>query len=167
MGPHSWLPLYEDRESVRAPARRAEHESPARQCREANPQENLTPVPKGRHMAHRYANVIIHSVFSTKHRVSCIPHDLQPKLWKYLGGIGKNHEVPILTAGGTANHAHVLIALPADMSVAHAVQLLKTNSSRWIGEHGIDFHWQEGYGAFSVSTTNVDAVRHYIAHQEL
>ena len=116
-------------------------------------------------MAHRYANVIIHTVFSTKERASSIPDDLQPRLWKYLGGIGKNHEVPILTAGGTANHAHVLIALPADMSVAHAVQLLKANSSRWIGEHGIDFHWQEGYGAFSVSTTNVDAVRHYIAHQ--
>jgi REP element-mobilizing transposase RayT len=116
-------------------------------------------------MAHRYANVIIHTVFSTKERTNSIPDDLQPKLWKYFAGIGANHELPILTSGGTANHAHVLLALPADMAVARAVQLLKANSSRWIGEHGIDFHWQEGYGAFSVSTTNVDAVRHYIAHQ--
>ena len=116
-------------------------------------------------MAHRYANVIIHTVFSTKDRQNAIPDDLQPKLWKYFGGIGTNHELPILTCGGTANHAHVLIALPADMAVARAVQLLKANASRWIGEPGIDFQWQEGYGAFSVSTTNVEAVRHYIAHQ--
>ena len=116
-------------------------------------------------MAHRYANVIIHTVFSTKDRRDAIPDDLQPKLWKYFSGIGNNHDLPILTSGGTANHAHLLMALPADMAVARAVQLLKANSSRWIGEHGIDFHWQEGYGAFSVSTTNVEAVRHYIAHQ--
>ena len=117
-------------------------------------------------MAHRYTNVVIHLVFSTKERRNMIPDEIQPKLWPHFDGIGKNHELPVLTAGGTANHAHVLLALPADMSVARAVQLLKTNSSHWIGEHGIHFQWQEGYGAFSVSTTNLDAVRHYIAHQQ-
>lgn len=116
-------------------------------------------------MAHQYPNVIIHCVFSTSGRRDLIPADLQPRLWKYLGGIGANHDIPVLVAGGTANHAHVLISLPANMSIAKTVQLLKANSSRWIGEHGIDFHWQEGYGAFSVSASNVDAVRRYIQHQ--
>ena len=80
-------------------------------------------------------------------------------------GIGKNKGIPVLAAGGTANHAHVLIALPCDMPVAKAIQLIKANSSRWIAEHRIDFAWQEGYGAFSVSASNLEAVKEYIGHQ--
>jgi putative transposase len=116
-------------------------------------------------MAHKFRNVLIHYVFSTKERRDLIPADLQPQLWKYLGGIGENHGIPVLTAGGTGNHAHVLLSLPTDVSVAKAVQVLKANSSRWVSEHGIDFSWQEGYGAFSVSASNVAAVREYIDHQ--
>ncbi len=51
------------------------------------------------------------------------------------------------------------------MPVAKAVQVLKANSSRWLREHGLDFAWQEGYGAFSVSSSNKDAVKNYIEHQ--
>jgi len=116
-------------------------------------------------MAHKFPNVLIHYVFSTKDRRDVIPADLQPRLWKYLGGVGKNHGIPVLTAGGMANHAHILVALPSDVTVAKAVQVLKANSSRWISEHGIDFAWQEGYGAFSVSASNAAAVRAYIDHQ--
>jgi REP element-mobilizing transposase RayT len=79
-------------------------------------------------------------------------------------GIGKNRNIPTLAAGGMANHAHILFALPSDVSIAKAVQTFKANSSRWLGEHGIGFAWQEGYGAFSVSPSNVDAVKHYIRH---
>ena len=71
----------------------------------------------------------------------------------------------MICAGGTSNHAHLLIALPATMALAKAVQVLKANSSRWLGEHGLDFAWQEGYGAFSVSASSVAAVRRYIEHQ--
>ena len=80
-------------------------------------------------------------------------------------GIGKGHNSPVLCAGGTRNHAHLMIALPATVPLAKAVQVLKANSSRWLGEHGLDFAWQEGYGAFSVSASNAEAVRHYIEHQ--
>ena len=80
-------------------------------------------------------------------------------------GIGKGHDIPVLCAGGPANHAHLLIALPAAMPLAKAIQVLKATSSRWLGEHGFGFAWQEGYGAFSVSASNVAAVRHYIEHQ--
>lgn len=116
-------------------------------------------------MAHKYPNLLIHLVFSTKERRDLIPDQLRPVLWKYLAGIGRNHAIPILAAGGTANHIHLLIALPSDVTVAKAVQVLKANSSRWIGEHGIDFGWQEGYGAFSVSASNKAAVSDYIDHQ--
>ena len=116
-------------------------------------------------MAHQYPNVLIHLVFSTKERRDLIPVELQPKLWHYLTGIGKNTGVPVLASGGTTNHAHVLIALPSDVAVARAVQVLKANSSRWMGEHQIDFSWQEGYGAFSVSASNAEAVKEYIEQQ--
>ena len=116
-------------------------------------------------MAHTYPNVLIHCVFSTKLRCNSIPDDLREKLSMYFIGIGKNHDIPVLCAGGTANHAHLLLALPATMTLAKAIQILKANSSRWLGEHGFDFAWQEGYGAFSVSASNVEGVKHYIEHQ--
>jgi putative transposase len=71
----------------------------------------------------------------------------------------------VIAAGGTANHVHMLIALPSDMTVAKAMQTFKANSSRWIGEHGRRFAWQEGCGAFSVSASLRDTVRNYIEHQ--
>src|SRR5579864_8719279 len=114
-------------------------------------------------MAHTYPNVLIHCVFSTKRRRDLIPCELLDRLGRYFIGIGKNHAIPVLCAGGTANHVHLLIALPATIALANAVQTLKANSSRWIGELGFDFAWQEGYGAFSVSASNVSAVKRYIA----
>ena len=116
-------------------------------------------------MAHKYPNVLVHLVFGTKERRNLIPKELQSKLWSYLVGIGKNRNIPVLAAGGMPNHVHLLFSLPSDVSVARAVQTFKANSSRWIGEHGINFAWQEGYGAFSVSASNVDAVKNYIRRQ--
>jgi putative transposase len=116
-------------------------------------------------MAHKYPNVLIDCVFSTKERTDLIPAELLPKLWRYFADIGRNHGIPILTAGGIPNHVHLLIVLPSDVSVANAVQILKANSSRWIRQHGIAFAWQEGYGAFSVSSSSKAAVTDYIEHQ--
>jgi REP element-mobilizing transposase RayT len=116
-------------------------------------------------MAHSYPNLLVHCVFSTKERRNSIPEELREKLWKYLAAVGENHKLPVLEAGGTANHAHVLLALPADVPLSKAVQTLKANSCRWMGEHGVDFWWQHGYGGFSVSASNVDRVRDYIQRQ--
>ena len=116
-------------------------------------------------MSHTYPNILVHCVFSTKCRRDLIPDELVNKLGRYFVGIGKNHNIPVLCAGGTANHIHLLIALPATVTLAKAVQTLKANSSRWMGEHGFDFAWQEGCGAFSVSASNVNAVKQYIDHQ--
>jgi putative transposase len=127
-------------------------------------QKRNSPAGNGT-MAQKYPNVLIHLVFSTKERRDLIPMQLHALLWKYLAGIGRNHNIPAFCAGGTANHFHLLIALPSDVTVAKAVQVLKANSSRWIGEHGIAFAWQQGYGAFSVSASHVPVVRNYIEHQ--
>lgn len=116
-------------------------------------------------MAHTYPNVLVHCIFSTKGRKNSIPDELHEKLSMYFVGIGRAHDIPVLCAGGTANHAHLMIALPATIPLAKAIQVLKGNSSRWLSEHGFDFAWQEGYGAFSVSASNRDAVRHYIENQ--
>jgi putative transposase len=116
-------------------------------------------------MAHKCPNILIHCVLSTKERRNLIPQEILPRLWKYFAGIGHNHGITVLAAGGTSNHSHLLIVLPSDMAVCKAVQVLKANSSRWLREHGLEFVWQEGYGAFSVSSSNRDAVVDYIEHQ--
>jgi putative transposase len=123
-------------------------------------------APEGRHMAHSYTRNHIHLVFSTKERRNTISKELRPRLWAYLGGICKNHEMIALAIGGTENHIHILFHLSPMLALAKAVQLLKGNSSKWIGEQGIEFAWQEGYGAFSVSSSNLEAVTRYIRNQE-
>ena len=73
-----------------------------------------------------------------------------------------------LAIGGAADHVHILISLPATLSVAKAIQLLKGNSSKWIREtfpKMRSFAWQEGYGAFSVGISGVDATVTYIREQ--
>jgi REP element-mobilizing transposase RayT len=102
-------------------------------------------------------------VFSTKDRRNTIPKDRQHQLWAYLAGICKNHEMVALVVGGTENHVHILIHLPPKLPLAKAVALLKANSSKWMGER---FFWQDGYGAFSVSSSNLDQGVRYIQNQE-
>ena len=121
---------------------------------------------QGRHtLSHTYTSNLVHCVFSTKARRDLIPAGLQDKLWAYLIGIARNLKIATLAVGGTANHLHLLIGLPAKMTLADAVGKLKANSSRWMGEHGIEFAWQKGYGAFSVSPSMVGTVQSYVRNQ--
>jgi putative transposase len=115
---------------------------------------------------HTYIANFVHLVFSTKNRKDTIPPELNEKLPAYLLGIANNLRIKTLAIGGTANHIHILIALPPTMPVAEAAQKLKANSSRWLGAQGVKFQWQEGYGAFSVSPSLADAVGRYIRNQE-
>ena len=117
-------------------------------------------------MAHTYNANFVHFVFSTKGRLDSIPPELHEPLWAYLLGIANNLKIKTLAIGGTANHVHLLLSLPATMPIAEAVQKLKANSSRWLGEHGIKSQWQDGYGAFSVSASRLAAVQAYIRNQQ-
>jgi putative transposase len=114
-------------------------------------------------MAHTYASNFIHCIFSTKERRPLIDAERVAGLYAYLGGIARSEGFSLVAAGGTANHLHLLFVLPASYSLATAVQKLKGSSSRWIGR---GFSWQEGYGAFSVSPSQVPAVKKYISNQE-
>jgi REP element-mobilizing transposase RayT len=117
-------------------------------------------------MAHSFTSNFVHFVFSTKQRRDSIPKAMLKRTWEYVRGVAKNHDITPVIAGGTRNHLHVLAILPAVMSVAEAVRILKCNTSRWIREEVKDFDWQEGYGAFSVSPPHAGAVVQYITTQE-
>ncbi len=117
-------------------------------------------------MAHSFSRNHIHLVFSTKERRNAIAKEWQPRLWAYLAGICKNHEMIAVAIGGTENHVHILLHLPPKLALAKAIALLKANSSKWMGEQGKEFLWQEGYAAFSVSASNLDQVARYIQNQE-
>ncbi len=114
-------------------------------------------------MPHALTSNLLHCVFSTKCRVSSIPDP--DALGRYLAGVAREKNVPLIIAGGTNNHVHLLIALPAATPLAKAVQELKGNSSRWLNQQRSGFAWQEGYGAFSVSPSNKQAVMNYISEQ--
>lgn len=114
-------------------------------------------------MAHSYTSNFIHCIFSTKERRPALPAERLPKLFAYFDGIAKGEDLQLIAAGGTANHVHLLFALPAKTPLAVAVQKLKGSSSRWMEP---SFSWQEGYGAFSVSSSQIPAVKQYIRNQE-
>jgi putative transposase len=118
-------------------------------------------------MAHTYISGLYHVVFSTKQRINMIPPEVQQNLWQYIGGIARKNGMRACAVGGTSNHAHVLIDVPATLSVAKAVQLVKGGSSKWMhDETGQPFQWQDGYGAFSVGVSQRTATVTYIRSQE-
>jgi putative transposase len=117
-------------------------------------------------MSHTYTQNHLHVVFSTKERKRLIAKPMQPKLWSYIAGIARNHGFLVIANGGIENHVHLLIQLHPMLALSKAIALLKANSAKWMNEHGSRFGWQEGYGAFSVSASNLDAVVRYIENQE-
>ena len=117
---------------------------------------------------HSFTSCLVHCVWSTKNREPWLTLDLRERLWPYLGGIAKQNQMKRLAIGGASDHVHVLLSLPATLSVAKAIQLLKGNSSKWVRETFPKMHsfaWQEGYGAFSVGVSGVDATMAYIRNQ--
>lgn len=120
-------------------------------------------------MSHTYTNLLFHLAMSTKHRTACIDGELKSRLYPYLGGITGELHGKALGVNGTADHVHLLVSLPPTLAVSDALRVLKTNSSRWVHEtwpSRIQFGWQVGYGAFSVSQSAIAAVLRYIANQE-
>ena len=120
-------------------------------------------------MANTYINILIHTVFSTKNRESCMYSSLRERLYPYMCGIARENGLKVLCIGGTDNHIHILLSLDSTTSIAQAMQLIKGGSSKWIHETFPElrlFSWQEGYGAFSIGISNVDETKKYIENQE-
>lgn len=116
-------------------------------------------------MPHTHCTNLVHCVFSTKNRSDLITDEVRQALCAYIFGIARNLDIEILALGGTANHVHILMALPAKQSLSNAIRDLKANSSRWMAEKHPRFAWQEGFGAFSVSPSQAPAVKKYIRNQ--
>ncbi len=120
-------------------------------------------------MAQSYTNLIYHIVFSTKNRELLITAETQPRLYEYIGGIIRNKGGILLEIGGMGDHLHVLAKLRPDNSLSNILRDLKANSTGWM--HKVfpkmkDFSWQNGYGAFTVSASQIKKVSNYIINQE-
>jgi len=119
-------------------------------------------------MAHTYTNLLIHVTFSTSGRTPLLTDAIRSDVHAYLGGILRELDAAAIAIGGTADHVHLLIRLPANLPLADCLRIAKTNSSRWVKERWPErrsFAWQGGYGAFSVSESNRAAVIRYIRDQ--
>ncbi|MEM9685625.1 MAG: IS200/IS605 family transposase [Bacteroidota bacterium] len=111
----------------------------------------------------------IHLVFSTKHRQPLIHPPVEAELYRYLGGICNKLECQVIKVGGYTDHIHILCKLSKKIALMKLVEEVKSHSSKWIktkGEGYQNFYWQDGYGAFSVNPSQVDAVIAYIANQD-
>ena len=98
-------------------------------------------------MAHTYTNSLFHVVFSTRERAPVIRAKFRERLWSFIGDIARKNGFKAVMVGGTADHVHVLLSLPATMALAKAVQLIKGGSSRWVHDTfpaERHFSWQEG-----------------------
>jgi REP element-mobilizing transposase RayT len=120
-------------------------------------------------MAQSLSSILIHLVFSTKNRERFLVGDVETELHKYMATVFRAHKSPTLTIGGAEDHIHALFALARTITVADLVEEVKTSTSKWIKTKGIEFrrfHWQSGYGAFSIGQSNVAALKRYIATQK-
>jgi REP element-mobilizing transposase RayT len=120
-------------------------------------------------MAQSLAQILVHTVFSTKDRRPFLRDPaLRQELHAYLGGILRHLECPPLIVGGVEDHVHMLSSLSRTLSGAEMVKEVKRASSLWIKEKASalqDFAWQGGYGMFSIGFSQVEQVRRYIARQ--
>jgi REP element-mobilizing transposase RayT len=120
-------------------------------------------------MPQSLSQMLIHVVFSTKHRQPFITEKIEPELHAYIAKILYDEcYSPALIIGGDKDHIHILLALSRIWTIAKIVEVIKKRSSKWIKTKGEEFHnfqWQSGYGAFSVSPSGAETVKKYIANQ--
>jgi REP element-mobilizing transposase RayT len=118
-------------------------------------------------MASTFTNLLFHIVFSTKDRIPAIHGGLREPLYEYMGGIIRSEGGILLEIGGVPDHVHLLVKSKADIAISDFVGHIKAGSSKWHNRKEVNrFEWQAGYGAFSVSESQVSKVRKYIQTQE-
>lgn len=119
-------------------------------------------------MPQSLAKIYVHLIFATKNREPVLNDAIRGDLHAYLGGILRDLDSPVVELESVPDHAHVLFVLSRTHALSEVVGQLKRGSSAWLKTKGAafaGFHWQNGYGAFSVSRSGVDEVRAYIRHQ--
>jgi len=119
-------------------------------------------------MPQSLAQILVHIVFSTKNREPILVDDLRDDLHGYIGGIIANLSGTLLEAGSVADHIHLLVAHPRTCSPADFIEAVKTGSSKWLKTKGpryAGFHWQSGYGMFSISPSHRAMLEAYLHGQ--
>jgi REP element-mobilizing transposase RayT len=119
-------------------------------------------------MANTYTSLNYHFTFSTKHREPWILAEIENRVWAHIGGIVRHHKMTALQVGGIEDHIHALVMAPPTYSPSQIAQYLKGESSKWIHEEFPKMHlfeWQEGYGGFTVSKSQIPDVIAYIQNQ--
>lgn len=120
-------------------------------------------------MSQSLSNMLLHIIYSTKHRESLIHKIIAPELYAYIVTISASLGSYVRKIGGIEDHLHILTSLPRTLSVSELLEEQKKNSSKWIKSKGSeykDFSWQKGYGVFSVSESQSVAVSKYIEQQQ-
>ena len=119
-------------------------------------------------MANTYSHCFYHIVFSTKDRLKVISPEIEPRVWEYIGGILRNHNMAGIQIGGIEDHIHALTLAKPVNSPSQIAQLIKGESSKWIHTEFPEldrFAWQDGYSVFTVSKSIVPKVVEYIKNQ--
>jgi REP element-mobilizing transposase RayT len=120
-------------------------------------------------MPQSLARLYIHLIYSTKHRERLITDAVRIPLHAYMATVLKNFGCAPVLINSVEDHVHILFELSRTVSVSQAVEEVKKSSSKWIktqGKEFVGFAWQSGYGAFTISESNIHTVRQYIANQQ-
>jgi len=120
-------------------------------------------------MGTTYTNLLFHIVFSTKYRKNIITPEIQERLYEYIGGILREQKGILLQIGGMPDHVHILAKLSPSLAISDVIRNTKASSSKWCNETfqtNTKFAWQRGFGAFSVSFSNVAQVQKYVENQQ-
>ena len=120
-------------------------------------------------MSQSLSKIILHNVFSTKHRAPLIPYSLKDELYAYLTIASQSLGSYVHKIGGTSDHIHICCTLPRTVTVSTLLENFKSSSSRWMktkGKHLSNFAWQNGYASFSVNPYHFDGLLQYIENQE-
>jgi putative transposase len=120
-------------------------------------------------MAQSLSKVVLHIIFSTKDRESWLDSDVRPRMHAYLAAVCRDLGAQLVRVGGVADHVHIVTTLPRTLSQAQMIDRIKKVSSKWIKTLDAryrGFFWQRGYGAFSVSPSQLDAVLQYVDTQQ-
>jgi len=120
-------------------------------------------------MPQSLSKVIIHIIFSIKNREPWLDCEVRPRMHAYLATTCRDLGAEVVHVGGVADHVHIVTMLPRTVSQAQVVEQIKKASSKWIkslGGHYRGFFWQRGYGAFSVSPSQLDSVLEYVDKQQ-
>jgi len=119
-------------------------------------------------MAQSLSKIYVHLIFSTKGREQTVPDEVRPELHAYLAGTLKGLDCVPIEINSEPDHSHVLLLLTRTVALSDVVGQIKKSSNDWLRKQGpqfADFFWQAGFGAFSVSQSQVEDVRAYIRNQ--